>query len=197
VPELARQSVGWDGTGSVPTRSFTCPYCGNLIASDRGYGAGGTAWIYICHHCGHPTYVSQEGIQIPGVAPGRNVPHLPPAVANAYREARDSLAAEAPTASALVARKLLMNIAVEQGADAGKSFAEYVDYLAAEGYVPPNGKAWVDLIRKKGNEATHEIPEVSDADAGELLTFLEMLLTFIYDFPNRVPRAPSAQQSSA
>jgi hypothetical protein len=28
---------------------------------------------------------------------------------------------------------------------------------------------------------------MTDVDAGELLTFLEMLLTFIYDFPNRVP----------
>ncbi len=50
-----------------------------------------------------------------------------------------------------------MNIAVEQGAKEGLRFIEYVNYLSDEGYTPPNGKHWVDHIRKKGNEATHEI----------------------------------------
>lgn len=50
-----------------------------------------------------------------------------------------------------------MNIAVSQGADEGLRFVEYVEYLANSGFVPPNGRGWVDHIRKKGNEATHEI----------------------------------------
>lgn len=80
-----------------------------------------------------------------------------------------------------------MNIAVSQGAKEGLSFAKYVDHLASNGYVPPNGKTWVDHIRKKGNEATHEIPDMSRDDAVDLITFTEMLLKFIYEFPNRVP----------
>jgi len=191
MPELGRRSSGWSSIQSVPTREYTCPYCGNRVASQLGWDGGGVAWIYVCPHCMNPTYFAEGDVQIPGVAPGRDVPHLPHPVRNGYREARDALAAGAPTASVLVARKLLMNIAVTQGADPGKSFAEYVEYLAEEGYVPPKGEMWVDLIRKKGNEATHELPEMTDVDAGELLTFLEMLLTFIYDFPNRVPPAPA------
>jgi hypothetical protein len=81
-----------------------------------------------------------------------------------------------------------MHIGVQQGAAPNQSFLAYVDYLAATGYVPPNGKAWVDHIRKKGNEATHEIVLMSPADAEELLSFLSMLLKFIYDFPSRVPK---------
>ena len=50
-----------------------------------------------------------------------------------------------------------MNLAVSQGADQNLKFIEYVDYLACNGFVPPNGRGWVDHIRKKGNEATHEI----------------------------------------
>lgn len=50
-----------------------------------------------------------------------------------------------------------MNIAVEQGADENLRFIEYVNYLSDNGFIPPNGKQWVDHIRKKGNEATHEI----------------------------------------
>jgi hypothetical protein len=59
-------------------------------------------------------------------------------------------------------------------------------------YVPPNGKQWVDHIRKKGNEATHEIALMSEADAKELLVFLEMLLRFIYELPNMIPKTGGA-----
>ncbi len=80
-----------------------------------------------------------------------------------------------------------MHIAVEQGAKAGESFIGYVEFLANNGYVPPNGKAWVDHIRKKGNEVNHEIKLISPDDATELISFSEMLLKFIYEFPGRVP----------
>ena len=85
---------------------------------------------------------------------------------------------------------MLMNIAVEQGAAEGLKFIEYVSFLSDKGFVPPNGKHWVDHIRKKGNEATHEIAIMVEQDAKELVTFVEMLLRFIYEFPNMVPSTP-------
>lgn len=84
-----------------------------------------------------------------------------------------------------------MNIGVQEGAQEGKTFVHYVDFLANKGYIPPNGKAWVDHIRKKGNEATHEISVMGGTDAAELLTFTEMLLKFIYEFPNSVSLPPT------
>jgi hypothetical protein len=80
-----------------------------------------------------------------------------------------------------------MNIAVAQGASEGNTFVSYVEYLATQGYVPPNGRGWVDHIRKKGNEANHEIALMSKTDADELVLFLEMLLKFMYEFPNKIP----------
>ena len=80
-----------------------------------------------------------------------------------------------------------MNIAVEEGAEADKTFAHYVDFLAAKGFVP-NGKPWVDHIRKVGNIAAHQIELMSAQQSSELITFVEMLLRFIYEFPNRVPK---------
>jgi len=80
-----------------------------------------------------------------------------------------------------------MHIAVAQKAPEGKNFMEYVEYLSTAGFVPPNGKGWVDHIRKKGNEANHEIRLMSKDDAEELILFAEMLLKFIYEFPQRVP----------
>lgn len=91
------------------------------------------------------------------------------------------------TAAVLTCRKLLMNVAVAQGAPVGESFLTYVEHLAAKGFVPPNGRVWVDHIRNKGNEANHEIALMSRADADELISFIEMLLKFIYEFPSRVP----------
>ena len=80
-----------------------------------------------------------------------------------------------------------MNIAVAQGAAEGLKFIEYVDHLSSAGYIPPNGRGWVDHIRKKGNEATHEIALMQQKDAEELIAFTEMLLKFVYEFPARVP----------
>ncbi|MEX0983670.1 MAG: DUF4145 domain-containing protein [Actinomycetota bacterium] len=138
-----------------------------------------------------PTLFIRNVKQFPGVAPGGGIEGVPQAVGEAYEEARDAMAAGSNTASVLMSRKLLMNIAVAQGADEGKTFVEYVEHLAKDGYVPPNGKGWVDHIRSKGNEATHEVKIMSAEDAKELITFTEMLLRFIYEFPTRVPAPPS------
>jgi Domain of unknown function (DUF4145) len=81
--------------------------------------------------------------------------------------------------------------AVAQGAPENQTFMAYVEHLAASGYVPPHGKGWVDHIRKKGNEANHEIVLMEKDDAQELISFVEMLLKFIYEFPSRIPSSGS------
>jgi hypothetical protein len=86
-------------------------------------------------------------------------------IASLYDEARTCCSASAFTAAVLILRKLLMNVSVNLGAPEGKSFVAYVEYLADAGYVPPNGKGWVDHIRKKGNEANHEIKLMGEAEA--------------------------------
>jgi hypothetical protein len=58
--------------------------------------------------------------------------------------------------------------------------------LAAKGYVPPDGREWVDHIRQKGNEANHEIKVMTAQDARDLVSFLEMLLKFVYEFPAKI-----------
>jgi hypothetical protein len=108
-----------------------------------------------------------------------------------YGEARRAMTPGAFTAAALVLRKLLMNIAVAEGADTDRNFVGYVDYLEEHHYSPPKGRAWVDHIRRKGNEATHEIPDITREDAEELLAFAETLLKYLYEFPSRV--APDAE----
>ena len=76
-----------------------------------------------------------------------------------------------------------MNIAVSEGAKEGKSFVDYVNYLNDNNYIPPKGKAWVETIRKLGNEANHSIDFKTTDEAKLILTFTEMLLKFIYEMP--------------
>ena len=178
----------WRNAADLQSRTFVCGFCGNGVASSKGFvDPEGRREIYICPHCGQPTYEDEHGNRKPGVAPGVEVKNVPDLLDAIYLEARNCVAIGSHTSAVLACRKMLMNMAVEQGAEEGKTFLFYVEYLANSGYVPPNGKGWVDHIRKKGNEATHEIALMTQADAEELISFIEMLLKFIYEFPARVP----------
>ena len=181
----------WTNPATLHSIEFTCGYCGKVVATRMGFYAGDAQQcsIRICPHCTKPTYFDvAANQQIPGVAPGSEVGSLPDDVGSLYREARNCIAVSSYTAAVLACRKLLMHLAVSQGAPEGQSFVSYVDYLAAQGYVPPNGRAWVDHIRTKGNEANHEIKLMGKNDAEELIVFAEMLLKFMFEFPGRIPK---------
>ncbi|MBT9160792.1 MAG: hypothetical protein DDT26_02088 [Dehalococcoidia bacterium] len=184
----------WHGLQSIHPSSYTCGHCGNKVGSNQGWHTASysptVVAIYVCSVCLKPS-LFLHGSQYPGVSPGQTVSSLPEDVDKLYNEARASAAANAHTSAVLASRKLLMHIAVAQGADENQSFLAYVDYLAGAGYVPPNGRGWVDHIRKRGNEANHEIQLMTREDSEELLTFLEMLLKFVYEFPARVPARPA------
>ncbi|MDB5765045.1 MAG: hypothetical protein JWQ21_4040 [Herminiimonas sp.] len=182
--------MAWNNLTQLQSRQFCCGFCGNVVAADRGFfQQNGSRKVYPCPHCDKPSFFDEYGNQIPGIAPGNEIGHLPKELETIYNEARRAVSVNAYTAAVLTCRKLLMHIAVQQKAEEGKSFVFYVEYLADNGYVPPHGKGWVDHIRKKGNEATHEIVLMSLSDATELISFIEMLLKFIYEFPGRIPVA--------
>ena len=117
---------------------------------------------------------------------GNRVEALPPELEKIYLEARECTRANAYTACVLLCRKLLMHIAVEEDAKPGDTFIKYVDFLAERGYVAPRSKIWVDEIRQRGNEANHEIKFMTQKEAIDLLSFSEMLLKIIYEFPARI-----------
>ena len=77
-----------------------------------------------------------------------------------------------------------MHIAVSKGAGEGLNFIDYVEFVASKGYVPPDARNWVDHIRTKGNEANHEIVIMSEEEAKDMISFVEMLLKLVYEFPS-------------
>lgn len=193
---MNKPALTWREDKTIPSRSFTCGYCGHPIASEKGYTAfikphtaSINACVLICHKCDRPTFIDWDNAQTPGVAFGNSVEDITDvSVASLYDEARRSTSATCYTLAVLACRKLLMHIAVAKGAKQGESFVSYVEFLSSGNFIPPDAKDWVDHIRKKGNEANHEINIMKKEDAEELLSFMEMLLKVIYEFPARIKK---------
>jgi len=194
IPFFNPNEYNWRKLQALPNKSFICGYCADKVSSDRGFclarhqDASGevVGGIHICPNCQGPTFIKLDGTLSPSNAMGNSVSHVPDDLNELYEESRRCTSDNCYTAAVLLCRKMLMNIAVNQGAKEGFEFIEYVNYLSDKGFIPPNGKHWVDHIRKKGNEATHEITVMSQTDAKELLIFTEMLLRFVYEFPSMV-----------
>jgi hypothetical protein len=182
----------WLHTTSVNSIRYQCGYCGSIVAPHIGYKHEYINYeLLICPACEKPTFRDLSGMfsrVTPGVPFGSHVDFLPENIEIVYNEARRCMMIDAYTSAVLCCRKLLMNIAVSKGASEGKNFKQYVEYLDGKGYIPPDGKHWVEHIRDKGNEATHEIKPKSVDDAETLLTFIEMLLRFVFEFPSRIPK---------
>jgi hypothetical protein len=184
------EQYSWQKIFEIPSKGYRCGYCGESLASEKGFVAfddGSThvlGLIYICHFCNQPTFFDCFGMQWPGVAFGRPVNDIPDkAVQDLYEEARRITGVGGYTAAVLICRKLLMHIAVTKGAPVGQTFISYVEFLSANHFVPPDAQEWVDHIRTKGNEANHEILVMTKDDAEDLLSFIEMLLKIIFEFP--------------
>lgn len=181
-------TFNWNNKTAIPSRGYKCGHCGNQLASQEGFfgnmltSSTTKVYIYICHFCARPTFFDYGGKQIPGAKIGNPIKHINNSdIEKLFAEANDCFTIGAYTSAVICCRKLLMNISVEQGAKEGKGFVEYVNYLYDNNFIPPNGKEWVDSIRKLGNEANHKIDFKSLQDAQLILTFTEMLLRFIYE----------------
>lgn len=188
-------TLHWPNLTNIPSQSYTCGHCGKPLASEKGWhalfpGQGNpVAFICLCHFCARPTFIDVNKSQHPGVTFGNPVQDVSNAsVSQLYEEARKCVGAGSYTAAILCCRKLLMHIAVSKNAQPGQSFISYVEYLVANHYVPPDAKDWVDHIRTKSNEANHDIVIMAKDDAEELLSFIEMLLKVIFEFPAAIKK---------
>ena len=192
----------WVSLQDLPSQKFVCGYCSLHVSSILGYkivspihsvARGG---VYICPDCDGAVFVTPKGDIFPGPLYGREVKHLPEDIGGLYKEARQSIKEKCYTGAVLLCRKMLMNIAVSEGADKDMSFLKYVEYLSDHNYIPPRGEKWVDYIRTKGNEANHEIALMKEEDAKYLLSFTEGLLRFIYEFSGDIKMLKSVPSNS-
>ncbi|KRK10953.1 hypothetical protein FD11_GL001223 [Ligilactobacillus pobuzihii E100301 = KCTC 13174] len=175
----------WGNLSRLDSANYICGYCGKEVGSDIGFYYS-SEWqpssaVYICPHCGRPSY--KEGAKmLPGAAYGIPIEGLPDNVQEIYDEARNSYKAGAFTGVILISRKILANTAIYFGADDGKGFVYYVDYLVNNGYVPSKSRDWIDKIRTEGNSATHSQTSKNKEDAKLILDFVQMLLMINFKF---------------
>lgn len=184
--------IDWNQICTLPSYKYKCGYCDQPISSNIGYTAKRIlrpesfefGKIYICHYCGKPSFIDNNGLNHPGELFGNVVNHIENrAVNELYNEARACMKVNAYTSAVMCCRKLIVNIAVNVGAKEGLNFVQYVDYLADENYVPKNAKDMLEAIRRLGNEAVHEIHTKSKMEAELAIKFLEMILKLMYEFP--------------
>jgi Domain of unknown function (DUF4145) len=188
--------------------TYTCPWCSKVVSglivasATSGTGEGDTAWTR-CPSCLEGALVRDElfGHSVyPPVPFGPDIVGLPQDVKDAYTEARYCIGVRAYTAAELVCRKILMHIAVDKGAKEGQKFAAYLTYLESAGYVTPPMKGWVELIRKHGNVATHELPSTNRQRAASTVMFTAELLRLVYEMEHMAQQyaaKPNGSDSSA
>jgi predicted RNA-binding Zn-ribbon protein involved in translation (DUF1610 family) len=116
----------WQNAMAIGAKKFRCGSCGELVVSNVGYSTNGgeNAQIYICPNCNDPTMFTASR-QVPGPIAGNKVEHLPKEIDALYLEARNCVSVGSNTSAVLTLRKLLMHIAVSQGAKAGEPFIAY------------------------------------------------------------------------
>ena len=194
----------WHDAISIESLSYSCGWCGNQVACTHGWIGLPDAYddhmrIYVCSHCTQPTIFKfdmggHKLLSLPAPNVAKKIKGMPDKVKQAYVEACKCLAQDAPTTAVMMCRKLLVYVAVQEGAERDlDGYVPYVNFLKEKGHVPPNAHKMVDLVRKIGNDANHELKPVDPTEAEALLSFMGMLLTFIYTFKAEAEKLSSAK----
>ena len=157
----------WKDTQSLISKSFICWNCNNQVASFIGYRdlADSTKKIYICHHCQGPNAFDNNGKSILSPLPGKEINKLPQNINNVYEEVRKCMQSNSFTGAVMLMRKIIMNIAVHEGAENNLTFYQYVDYLCENGIVPKKSKSKAVSVKDLGNSANHEIENRTQEEA--------------------------------
>lgn len=138
--------------------------------------------VLICLECNGPNCFDKNLRQFPSPALGNPVKHVPEHLIILYEEARQCTSHGAYTGAVMLLRKMLMTFAVEQGADEGLRFVEYVDFMLENDLVQRKAKPWVTRIKDLGNDANHKVEPKTKEQAKEILSFVEMILKTNYEF---------------
>lgn len=151
-----------------------------------------------CPSCGRPLLVSQDYI---GEHNGRDVwdncyrlfpamdrqlsSRVPRPVRDAVAEGRRCIRAKAYTASAIVCRKAIEGICLDQGQNKGTLY-DKLGRLRDAGTLDPRLFEWADALRVVGNDAAHDVhAAVSREDALDLLQLAEAIADYLYTFRAR------------
>lgn len=191
---LAIKEWKWEKPKPKKQGTFTCPYCNGVVTTfaetrivDVDKGAI-PYHIYKCPQCHMPVTIGIDGQIIPPslFLPFEPIGHLPLKIKKMYEECGRAFLNECYHSVIIVAHSLMMQIAIEKGAEPKKAFKEYVTYLRKEGYIAENEKVWVDKIRELGERCMHGDDIAIKTDAYIAFDFVSQVLRSIYEMPARV-----------
>ena len=161
--------------------------------------------VLICRHCSQGTAVIEEEMvggrrakdnKVGGdiswrgfhwwPLPNSNVHSaIPSEIASAFNEANRAVWADCARAGAVMARRTLEAITVEQGESKG-NLADRLKKLEKSGILHQSLADWAKEVRLIGNVGAHfdSIKDVSISDAKDIINFLSELLNYIYILPS-------------
>jgi hypothetical protein len=192
---------------SPETFAATCPSCDQAVimvvkgqweVHDPEHGPP-TRWSAgHCPRCEAPVLYGQEYMQVSAqewdwdspwqVHPPRDrrmSTAVPKALRLDHEEARLCFRAKCYTASAIMARRIVQGICIEQGYDKRNLF-DSLKAMRDAGVIDDRLYEWADAARDVGNQGAHEYgAQVSREDASEVLNFTEALLDYLYVFQAR------------
>ena len=125
--------------------------------------------------------------------------HWPPDVGRYWLQARRSLEGMNWDAAALMARSAIQLVARLQNAT-GRNLKEQIDDLAKRGVLLPSMQEWSHEVRELGNDSAHPTPGATgptSKDAQDIVRFLTMLLTMIYNLPHEIAQYRARKSSEA
>lgn len=193
----------------------TCPFCHNIVAmawvdfgiyDDTFFRKGELSnylrdvrinekgmWTVVecpaCHNCSLIKFKSGSKLEIekiyPAVMPSPTNTKIKETIRMDIDEAKICLGANANKAAAIMARRALQKVCIDQGAP-DTNLESQIDWLGEKGILP---KAMVSLahsIRWVGNDAAHvslDEKEVTQEDASNIIELLEHIAYVLYVAP--------------
>lgn len=183
---------------TATTEPYTCGYCGHSVHARilaKTYAPFMTTMgmtdqladvICLCE-CGRITTIHKDvisDIQVPEPKPYKSDKKWDAGVAALFDEAADCFTRNAYTATAMLCRRILMVLACNKKAEPGLRFVQYVDYLAEEVFKDERAHETLTDIKDIGNEANHELEDVSRDEGLFVLEATFHLLNSVYSLPS-------------
>lgn len=143
------------------------------------------------HECTHdPTKAGYVlAAFYPKPACSRCPEHTPEVLERLFLQASNALKRGDADASGAMSRKVLDNSTQQllaEDAAKDRTINARIDALAEKGMLTSELAQWAHEIRLSGNDAVHDLDPYTIDEAGELLTFVELYLTYIYTLPGRL-----------
>ena len=172
---LPRPTFEWDLKVPEDGLSFKCPKCGKeqtfyphkmldgdiltrVVFPGSPVKKRGDWWVGQCKSplCGQPVLVMGRGMMIfPPVWPEAPDANIPESVRIDFGEALLCHTYHLPQAAVVMARRAVQSAAIEKGAPVGDNLIGQIAYLEKQGFVTPELRGALDVVRNYGNDGAH------------------------------------------